>query len=77
MLVLKNERLYVFVYPSAQSTTQQPKQNTAARTRLNVTTFLYARRKARVVSLSTLIAVDVKMVVVLKITPEPPRTYWL
>lgn len=65
------------VSPSAQSTTQQPKQNTAARTRLNVTTFLYARRKARVVSLSTLIAVDVKMVVVLKITPEPPRTYWL
>ena len=65
------------VSPSAQSTTQQPKQNTAARTRLNVTTFLYARRKARVVSLSTLMAVDVKMVVGLKITPEPPPTYWL
>lgn len=64
----------ISIRPKYNSTT---KKNTAARTRLNVTTFLYARRKARVVSLSTLIAVDVKMVVVLKITPEPPRTYWL
>ena len=46
-------------------------QNTAARTRFNGT-FLCTRPKARVICLFMLIAVDVKMDVVQKITYEPP-----